>query len=147
MLNHNIKIDLHIHSKMSAYKEMAGYVDDGIVENIDILMSKLQENNVNLFSITDHNGFDYMLYKKIKQTINKEPYKNIKNNLPGIEFDVKLEETSKVACHIICIFDDSDDDKVKEIQTKLEEVRKLVNCEDYYTLEEFETILYINIKG
>ena len=81
MLNNNIKIDLHIHSKASAYKEIDGYVDESKIENIDVLLSRLQENNVNLISITDHNCFDYILYKKIKELINKEPYKNIKNNL------------------------------------------------------------------
>ena len=69
MLNRNIKIDLHIHSKASAYKEANGYVDESKIENIDVLLSKVQENNVNLISITDHNNFDYALYKKIKELI------------------------------------------------------------------------------
>ena len=34
MLNRNIKIDLHIHSKASAYKEANGYVDESKIENI-----------------------------------------------------------------------------------------------------------------
>lgn len=142
MLNRNIKIDLHIHSKASAYKEANGYVDESKIENIDVLLSKVQENNVNLISITDHNNFDYALYKKIKELINKEPYKDINNNLPGVEFDVKLEENSKVVCHIICIFDDYDEDSICKIQSKIEEVKKLEDGEDYYTLNEFETILY-----
>lgn len=142
MLNHNIRIDLHIHSKASAYKEADGYVDESKIENIDILLSKLQENNVNLISITDHNYFDYALYKKIKELINKEPYKDIKNNLPGVEFDVKLESDSKVVCHIICIFDDYDDENICKIQSKIEEVKKIESQEDYYTLDEFEMILY-----
>lgn len=142
MLNRNIKIDLHIHSKASAYKEANGYVDESKIENIDVLLSKVQENNVNLISITDHNNFDYALYKKIKELINKEPYKDINNNLPGVEFDVKLEENSKVVSHIICIFDDYDEDSICKIQSKIEEVKKLEDEEDYYTLNEFETILY-----
>ena len=142
MLNRNIKVDLHIHSKTSEYKEADGYVDESNIENIDVLLSKLQENNINLISITDHNSFDYALYKKIKELINKEPYKDINNNLPGVEFDVKLEENSKVACHIICIFDDSNEDSICRLQSKIEEVKKLEDKEDYYTLNEFETILY-----
>ena len=70
MLNRNIKVDLHIHSKASEYKEADGYVDESNIENIDVLLSKLQENNINLISITDHNSFDYALYKKIKELIN-----------------------------------------------------------------------------
>ena len=62
--------------------------------------------------------------------------------MPGVEFDVKLEENSKVACHIICIFDDSNEDSICRLQSKIEEVKKLEDKEDYYTLNEFETILY-----
>ena len=142
MLNNNIRIDLHIHSKASEYKEAEGYVAESNIENIEILLSKLQENNVNLFSITDHNRFDYELYKRIKELINKEPYENIKNNLPGVEFDVKLEKDSKIACHVICIFDENDEEKISRIQEKIEEVKKIENIEDSYSLDEFETILY-----
>lgn len=142
MLNYNIKIDLHIHSKASAYKEVDGYVDESKIENIEVLLSKLQENNVNLISITDHNNFDFALYRRIKELINKEPYTNIKNALPGVEFDVKLEKDSTIACHIICIFDDIDMEKIEKIQSKIEEVRKITNNDDNYSLEEFESILY-----
>mgnify|MGYP002241736746 FL=1 len=45
-------------------KKADGYVDESNIENIDVLLSKLQENNINLISITDHNSFDYALYKK-----------------------------------------------------------------------------------
>lgn len=142
MLNYNIKIDLHIHSKASGYKEAAGYVDESNIENIDVLLSKLQENNVNLFSITDHNCFDYEMYKKIKESIAKNTYTNIKNNLPGVEFDVKLEEKSKIACHIICIFDENNEEKISRIQEKIEEVKKIENKDDFYSLDEFERVLY-----
>ncbi len=142
MLNRNIKIDLHIHSKASAYKEANGYVDESKIENVDVLLSKLQENNVNLISITDHNCFDYELYKKIKELISKGPYIDIKNILPGVEFDVKLEDNSNIACHIICIFDDCNVEIISKIQSKIEEVRKIENKDEYYTLNEFENILY-----
>lgn len=142
MLNHNIKIDLHIHSRASAYKEADGYVDESNIENVNVLLSKLQENNVNLISITDHNCFDYVLYKTIKDLINKEPYANIKNILPGVEFDVKLEDGSDVICHIVCIFDNCSDENISEIQSKIEKVKKIENKDDFYTLDEFENILY-----
>lgn len=59
MLNNNIKIDLHIHSKASEYKESEGYVSDSNIDNINVLLSKVEENKVNMISITDHNMFDY----------------------------------------------------------------------------------------
>lgn len=82
MLNNNIRIDLHIHSKASEYKEKNNYVANSNIDNIDVLLSKLHENNINLMAITDHNNFDFELYKRIKQSINKESYTNIKNILP-----------------------------------------------------------------
>ena len=142
MLNNNIKIDLHIHSKASEYKEREGYVADSNIDNIDVLLKNVEDNKVNMISITDHNRFDYELYKKIKSVINKPPYEDIKNILPGVEFDVMLEESSTTSCHIICIFDDCNDKKIENIQSKINEVRILESESDYYKLEEFENILY-----
>lgn len=142
MLNNNIKIDLHIHSQMSEYKEADGYVKDSNINNVDILLKKVQENGVNMISITDHNRFDYELYKKIKEMVNKAPYGNIKKNLPGVEFDVKLEQNQNEVCHIICIFDDNDNQKLADLQSSIEKVKKLISAEEYYTIEEFESVLY-----
>ena len=141
MLNENIRIDLHIHSAASEYKEEENYVSESNVENVDVLLEKLQENNINMFAITDHNNFDFALYKKLKEKINKPPYDNIKNVLPGVEFDVQLEESSSVACHIVTIFNDLEIEKVEHIQAKIEGVKKLSNQSEFYTLEEFEKIL------
>ena len=55
IINCIINIDLHIHSKYSAYKEEKGYVDDS------------NEKNINLFSITDHNNFTFHLYELLKE--------------------------------------------------------------------------------
>ncbi|MBQ6860615.1 MAG: hypothetical protein IJO08_03105 [Clostridia bacterium] len=141
MLNENIRIDLHIHSAASEYKEEENYVSESNVENVDVLLGKLQENNINMFAITDHNNFDFALYEKLKEKINKPPYDNIKNILPGVEFDVQLEESSSVACHIVTIFNDLEIKKVKHIQEKIESVRLLTNPSEFYTIEEFEKIL------
>ena len=128
---------MHIHSKASEYKEREGYVADSNIDNIDVLLKNVEDNKVNMISITDHNRFDYELYKKIKSVINKPPYEDIKNILPGVEFDVMLEESSTTSCHIICIFDDCNDKKIENIQSKINEVRILESESDYYKLEEF----------
>mgnify|MGYP003299477457 CR=1 FL=1 len=67
MLNKIINFDLHIHSVFSEYKEQKDYVVDSNEENIDVLLKRLNDNNINLFSITDHNRFSYSLYTKIKE--------------------------------------------------------------------------------
>ena len=140
MLNDIITIDLHIHSFYSSYKD-GDIVKNSTIDNLDILISKLNENKISLCSITDHNRFNYDLYKELKSKINNDQNDNyIKNNLPGIEFDVILEE-NKPKCHIIAIFDDSDEVKVSEIEQKMCEIRELPKTGESYSLDEFEKII------
>lgn len=138
MLNEIIQIDLHIHSCFSEYKDGA-IVKDSTIENLDVLIKKLEENNISLCSITDHNRFDYKLYKTLKRKI-EEKKSILKNNLPGIEFDVELE-TGRPKCHIIAIFDDSDEEKIKVIESKMFEIKKIEKPNGCYLLNEFENVL------
>jgi len=110
--NQIIKIDLHIHSAASKYKESPGIVDNSTKENLPTLLSKLNEHEVSLFSITDHNRFDSNLYKEIFRILSDKnnPYTNVKTVLAGIEFDVILDEVMD-KCHIIAIFDTKNDVK------------------------------------
>lgn len=118
MLNNIINIDLHIHSKASSYKEEKGFVDNETKENLPILFKALNDNKINLFSITDHNRFDAELYKECTKIIdNESDYSNVKGIVAGVEFDVLLEEENK-PCHIITIFDaknNNDFDKIERI--------------------------------
>ena len=140
-LNSIINIDLHIHSYLSEYKESVDYVKDSNVDNINILLDKLQKENINMFAITDHNRFDFELYSKIRTAItDNEKYPNIKKILPGIEFDVLLEEGLE-SCHIICIFDDKNDKDLKNIEKVLSQNGLLQGKNDYYTRDIFEKIL------
>lgn len=139
--NSVIKFDLHIHSKKSDYKESDGIVDNSTKENLSVLFQKLNENNVALFSITDHNRFDADLYKAICEKIKNEHdiYPNVLNVVAGVEFDVKLDEDME-KCHIITIFDaknNSDYDKIERIINE----NKLERKEDYYNKERFEQLL------
>ena len=131
-----INIDLHIHSYASYYKD-GSIVDNSKIENVDKLISALEKYNINMFAITDHNRFDYELYEKLKEKIASN--KIVKKNLPGIEFDVQLDEKLP-KCHIIAIFDDSDLDKLKGIPKKIKEYKELSKDESY-TMEEFEILI------
>lgn len=138
-LNEIISIDLHIHSVFSAYKENSGYVENSNIENIEVLLQKLNENNINMFAITDHNRFSYELYLAIKNKISANLFKNVYKNLPGVEFDVQIEE-GKPSCHIIVIFDDEDEIKIKNIEDTIN--KNLIDKQEgYYTKNEFEKIL------
>lgn len=145
MLNKIIKIDLHIHSKDSEYKDGPHIVKDSNISNIDILVKKLETEGINLFAITDHNRFNYELYSSLKNRIKDSDIVN--NILPGIEFDVVLEDGCE-RCHIVVIFDDSDQTKLKELWSKIELVRVLGKNDDFYSCDEFDKILKgINLKA
>ena len=141
-INDIIKFDLHIHSKASEYKEYAGIVDNSTKENLPILFEKLNENNVALFSITDHNRFDSDLYKEIKTILNDrhDDFPNVLNVLAGVEFDVKLED-DKDKCHVITIFDAKSNDDYEKIENSIEK-DKLTNKNDFYSKDRFRNILF-----
>lgn len=138
-----IKFDLHIHSVASKYKEDKNIVDDSTMEKINVLLSKLNEHQVALFSITDHNRFNVELYKEIDRILNNSDceYEYVKAILSGVEFDVKLDETMD-KCHIITIFDSKNNPEYYEkINTKINE-NLLTGKDDFYTRESFEKLLY-----
>ena len=131
-----ITIDLHIHSYASFYKD-GSIVDNSKIENIDVLLNALERNNINMFAITDHNRFDYKLYAKLKEKIKESNV--VKKNLPGIEFDVQLDENLS-KCHIIAIFDDSDLNKLQQIPTIIKDYKELSKNESY-NMNQFETLI------
>lgn len=139
MLNEVINVDLHIHSKASSYKD-GGIVSESDIEHLPVLFSKLERNNINLFSITDHNRFDYSLYAAVLQWIDAHPESCVRAVLPGVEFDVRFEE-GKTPCHVIAIFnviDWTEDGPAIEsaINSNL-----LKDKEAAYSVDEFERLL------
>lgn len=108
-----IKVDLHIHSCFSAHKDKK-VVKNCTIDRIPTLIEKIKLNKVDLFSITDHDYFSYKLYSSLK----KYEGKDFKKILPGIEFTVLMESGSKdkKPIHIIAIFNDSDEEKVRNIE-------------------------------
>lgn len=115
-----IKFDLHIHSFANFYKEGRDIVDNSTIENAEILMEKLNEQNVGLFSITDHNRFWPELYQRFDELISSGSYPNVKGLVAGVEFDVQMDpEMGK--CHIITVFDAGNtDEKYRRIHDTIE---------------------------
>jgi len=135
-----MKFDLHIHSIASRYKEPDGIVDNSTVENVEVLLENLDKNQVGLFSITDHNRFNVKLYTKLDSVIKSGKYKNVKGIVAGVEFDVQID-SDMGKCHIITIFDAKNkENNYKKIKECIDE-NKLENKGDYYTRDEFESIL------
>lgn len=111
IVNEGLKVDFHIHSYASKHRESDDCVDLSTIENIDVLIKQLNNKKINMCSISDHDNFDYNIYKKLKLEENKG---SIKKVFPAVEFSVIYN--GKVL-HIITIFDDSDEEKVKTIQS------------------------------
>ena len=125
-----LKVDLHIHSAASV--KDGAIVSKNTIENIDKLIDGLVREKIDIVSITDHNIFDYALYRKLKS------YEGtmIKKVLPGVEFDVKFYGKR---IHIITIFDDKDDEKIKCILEKIKQVD--FDDNNCYTEKTFKDIL------
>lgn len=128
IVNKGIKVDLHIHSKKSAFKDKE-IVKDSTINNVSILINKLIENEINMCAITDHDCFDYDLYMKLKEEESKDNL--IQKILPGVEFTVSFTRNQITKpLHVIAIFDDSDSTKIKNI----EQILRLVNNRPQYDL-------------
>ena len=111
IVSKGICIDLHIHSIYSKKKD-GKKVSNNTIANLPILVDKLKEHGVNLCAITDHDTFNYEIYSTLKE---EESNNNcIQKVLPGIEFSVEFVENKVI--HIVTIFDDKDDNKVKNIE-------------------------------
>lgn len=108
------KIDLHIHSYYSKHKD-GNLVEYNKIDNTNVLIKKIIEKKINIFSITDHDVFSYDLYKNLK--IEEEKDNCIKKVLPGIEFSVSFQQSTlkEKTVHVIAIFDDSDEEKLMNI--------------------------------
>ena len=112
IVTEGIKVDFHIHSIGSRFKDHSK-VNNLTIDNIDILIKKLNDNNINMCAITDHDNFEFKLYKRLKE---EEGKGSIKKVLPGVEFSVLFENE---VIHIIVIFDDANKDTLSELQSKL----------------------------
>lgn len=140
VVNDGIKIDLHIHSALSRHKD-GTKVSDNTIENIDDLIASLNDNSVGMCSITDHDGFDFELYSRLKQEENKGCIKKV---LPGVEFSVEYRHDSKLSqLHIVTIFDDSDNEKVKKIEDELNFLngKPKYDCDNAFSEKRFLSIL------
>lgn len=135
-----IKVDFHIHSIASKWID-GDKVENSKIENLNKLIEKLNENKINMVSITDHNNFDYDIYHALKQEEQKES-SSIKKVIPGVEFDVEIH---KQILHIVALFDDSDDNKIKSIHSKIFDDKnnkpKFKPCDNYFSLESFLNVL------
>lgn len=138
IVENGVKVDFHIHSVASKHKEESGKVDNSTIENLNVLIQKLNDRKINMCSISDHDNFDIDIYKKLKE---QENIGTIKKVLPAIEFSVKYD--SKIL-HIITIFEDNDEEKLKKIQSLIFNVKTnkpLYDQKEAFSEEKFLEII------
>ena len=133
------KVDFHIHSIASKHKESDDCVDLSTIDNIDLLIDKLSKREINMCSISDHDNFDFNIYNRLKQEENKG---SIKKVFPAVEFSVTYD---KKVLHIITIFDDKDEEKIKKIQNEIFDIKNNKPFYDDIELNSFSENKYLNI--
>lgn len=137
VVDKGIKIDLHIHSIYSKAKD-PDKVMDNTIDNLPVLVSGLLEQQVEMCAITDHDSFNFEIYEKLKEEEKRDNC--IKKVLPGIEFSVEFIDNKCI--HIVTIFDDSNEDKVKNIEKVLNsEKGKMRKGKQSFTKAEYLEIL------
>lgn len=113
IVDHPLKVDLHIHSAASRHKDGA-LVKNGTVENVGILVSALERYGVNAAAITDHDCFSFDMYSTFLAAAGKSPV--LEKVFPGVEFTVMFDgATGKRPIHLVTLFEDSDIDAVRRI--------------------------------
>jgi len=109
------KIDLHIHTDKSNLVKTNDY--DGVFD-INVLKQKLIENNVKVFSLTDHNIINVDAYEQY--------YNDYVEGNPvlflGCEFDIKVEQSDStfLTYHTLLIFSENSIEKVREISNLID---------------------------
>lgn len=151
------KIDLHIHSVYSRAKDKAK-VAFNTIENIGVLAEKLNANGVQMCAITDHDAFDFEMYKALKMyECNDES--SITKVFPGIEFSVEYDgDNVATVLHVIAIFNDEDEQKPRCISKHLTDESGNVSYDrnSAFSEEKFlsilrnidlDTVLIVHQKG
>lgn len=112
-----LKVDFHIHSSFSKYKD-GDLVKDGTIQNLPTLVKELKHREIDCFSITDHDYFSYDLYAAAKEFEKNNTFKKV---FPGVEFSVGIFDDNKKEkqIHVICIFNDQNEEKIKNIESVL----------------------------
>ena len=112
-----LKVDFHIHSIYSIYKDK-GIIKNSTIENLPVLLNKLKENKVDCIAITDHDVFSLEMYNAVKEW---ERQGILKKVFPGVEFSVGFETDEKDVkqVHVVAIFNDEDPDGIKRLSEVL----------------------------
>jgi len=113
-----LKVDLHIHSHKSNVTKENDY--DGSILTYEKLVTALKRENINLFSITDHNTINIPLYEELINK-RKDLINNKMNFIIGAEIDFMDEEIHDDVFHMLVYFNTFDLEKVTKVLTDVYE--------------------------
>jgi len=138
-----LKVDLHIHSVKSNEFKKNDY--KGSEYSYNKLIEKLSGEDVNLFSITDHNTINVDLYKELIK--NRDVLiSNELNFVIGCELDIYDTDIYSEVFHSLIFFDSYDVDKTNKIISGL--IKKEFDKNDYPTVRKiFDAVLKNDIKS
>lgn len=151
------KIDLHIHSVYSRAKDKAK-VAFNTIENIGVLAEKLNDNGVQMCAITDHDAFNFEIYKALK-AYEGNAENSITKVFPGVEFSVEYDgDDGPTVLHVIAIFNDEDETKLSKVSSYLVDEKGDISYdrESAFSEERFlsvlrnidlDTVLIVHQKG
>ncbi len=109
-----LKIDLHVHSHVSNRTKQGDY--DGCDLTYEKLVKALKREQINLFSITDHNTINIELYTELIRR-RKELINNNLNFIIGAEIDFMDEAIHDDIFHMLIMFDTFDLKKIEKVLT------------------------------
>ncbi len=112
------RIDLHIHTDKSNETKSGDYAG---AFSVEVLHSKLIENGVSIFSLTDHNILNVDAYENYYSKYNSEDDPKL---FVGVELDIekKRESGPSKNYHSLLIFNYSDIEGAKKISKALEDI-------------------------
>lgn len=129
-----MRIDLHIHTDLSRKTKNGDYKGNF---NVDVLHQKLKEEQVSIFSMTDHNIINIEAYKKYYEMYNRDTDPLL---LTGVELDI---EGSNTTYHSLLIFNCTDYIGAKLIHDSLEEKYIELGCGDFDRKLTFDDIITV----
>lgn len=102
-----LKVDLHLHSKNS------NKIGDSVSWNsLEDTINTIKNNDISVFSFTDHDMFSYKLYLQTKKHLKDNKLKMF--YYPGLELTVTRE--NKKRGHVLFIFDNRNEELIKKLE-------------------------------
>src|SRR5690554_2999809 len=127
------KVDLHIHTDYSKKTKINDYQGNF---DIAVLKQKLIENDVKLFSMTDHNIINVDAYENYYANYNEGDPKL----LIGCEFDIEVPQSGKLTTyHSVIVFENETTEDAKTISQKIETLyssRELADTDRKITIDD-----------